>query len=114
MATRLPLPECKTLEAFELECNALLASLGWGTAHVYVTTERKRIRIEHTDLPKVGSLGTPSGYVLATAIKGLYDGWLQQIIDERDTISTTYLPELTFTEHDKRNCIIFEARMAAT
>ncbi|GBQ91528.1 cellulose biosynthesis protein BcsD [Asaia krungthepensis] len=79
MAARLPLPECKTTECFELECNAALALIGWGTAELVLDQERRLFQIRLTDVPRVGSLGSPSGYWFASVFAGLFTGWFAQM-----------------------------------
>ncbi|AQS88509.1 cellulose biosynthesis protein [Neoasaia chiangmaiensis NBRC 101099] len=77
MAQRLPLPECRTLEALEMESNALLAFLGWGKARITVSTQPRGLIVSLVDCPTVGALGEPAGYWLGCSIGGLYEIWLK-------------------------------------
>jgi len=85
IATRLPLPECETVEAFELECNALLSIARWGVVSLRLQRETRALYIELTGFPTVGSLGNPAGQWLSAFYGGVLEGWLAQL-DEHVTL----------------------------
>jgi hypothetical protein len=76
LATMLPLPGVTSLEAFELEINAVFAELGWGSCALELDEDERCIVISHTGLPAVGSSGEPAGSWLVAALEGLYETWL--------------------------------------
>ena len=76
LAAMMPLPMVSSLEAFELEINAVLAELGWGSCALELDEGERCIVISHTGLPAIGSNGEPAGSWLAAALEGLYEAWL--------------------------------------
>ncbi|GAA4493130.1 hypothetical protein GCM10023158_09930 [Gluconacetobacter tumulicola] len=76
MAERLLLPPCATIEALELELNAALALIQWGTASLHMDRDSRRLLIRHVGLPKVGGLGAPAGTWLLACLAGLYETWI--------------------------------------
>jgi Cellulose synthase subunit D len=76
MATRLSLPPCDTIEALELEINALLGLIGWGSAILTLDRDRQVLQIRHLGLPRLGAAGAPAGYWLAGCLAGLYETWI--------------------------------------
>jgi hypothetical protein len=78
MAGLLPLISVASLEALELEMNAVLAEIGWGCVRVRLHEPERCVTIIHTGLPPVGSAGEPAGTWLAPVLEGLYQGWMGQ------------------------------------
>lgn len=76
MASRLLPPSCRTMEALEIEINDLLGQLGWGRMQLDLLSEERALRITHEALPRLGSLGEPSGEWLSATLEGMYEGWL--------------------------------------
>ncbi|WP_342629060.1 cellulose biosynthesis protein BcsD [Nguyenibacter vanlangensis] len=93
MAGRLTLPPCETVEALELEINAHLALLGWGRATLAVDTARKKLRIRHAGLPRIGSAGAPAGYWLASCLAGLYETWIGRQPDAQPGYGIIWQPD---------------------
>ncbi|HEX2940106.1 MAG TPA: cellulose biosynthesis protein BcsD [Rhodopila sp.] len=87
LATMLPLPEVSSLEAFELEINAVLADLGWGRCALALDKGERCIVISHTGMPVIGSNGEPAGAWLVAALEGLYGAWLMNHPDCGDGFS---------------------------
>ena len=88
MSALMPLPPVETLEALELEMNDLLAAVGWGAVRLEVDEAEPALRILHTGLPRVGSLGSPPGQWLAPVLPGLFDGWFAQQPGAQPTLHT--------------------------
>jgi len=89
MATRVPLPACRTLEDFEFECNATLALLKWGTVTTKVSERHRRITFDIRNVPTIGAVGDPAGLWIACCFAGLIEGWLTQIeecVSEKYTV----------------------------
>lgn len=78
MAKRLVLPACETMEALELEMNAALALIEWGSVILDIDISDRKLVLKHTGLPTVASVGEPAGYWLASVLSGLYAQWLEQ------------------------------------
>ncbi len=78
MARLQPLPPVHTLAALEIEMNDALAALGWGTVNLSVRDADRSLMLAHNGLPRIGSLGNPTGQWLSALLEGLYDSWLAQ------------------------------------
>lgn len=78
MGSRLTLPPCESLEMLELEMNASLNLIGWGSVNLDVSNVDRKLVIKHIGLPMIASMGEPSGCWLAAALAGLYSIWLEQ------------------------------------
>ena len=78
MARMAPLPAVDVLEALEIEMNDALQLLGWGSVQLRLHVTDRALMIQHTGLPRVGSLGSPAGSWLAALLEGLYEVWLGQ------------------------------------
>lgn len=78
MARLAPLPAVDVLEALEIEMNDALQLLGWGRVQLRLHATDRALMIQHTGLPRVGSLGSPAGSWLAAVLEGLYEVWLGQ------------------------------------
>lgn len=76
MASRLLPPSCRTMDALQIEINDLLGQLGWGRMHLDLLSEERTLRITHEALPRLGSLGEPSGEWLSATLEGMYEAWL--------------------------------------
>lgn len=76
LAQMIPLPAADSLDGFELEINAILAELGWGSCTLELDEGKSCIMISHTGLPVLGSRGEPAGSWLVAALEGLYETWL--------------------------------------
>nr|3A8E_A Chain A, Cellulose synthase operon protein D [Komagataeibacter xylinus]3A8E_B Chain B, Cellulose synthase operon protein D [Komagataeibacter xylinus]3A8E_C Chain C, Cellulose synthase operon protein D [Komagataeibacter xylinus]3A8E_D Chain D, Cellulose synthase operon protein D [Komagataeibacter xylinus]3AJ2_A Chain A, Cellulose synthase operon protein D [Komagataeibacter xylinus]3AJ2_B Chain B, Cellulose synthase operon protein D [Komagataeibacter xylinus]3AJ2_C Chain C, Cellulose synthas len=76
MGTRIMPPPCQTVDKLQIELNALLALIGWGTVTLELLSEDQSLRIVHENLPQVGSAGEPSGTWLAPVLEGLYGRWV--------------------------------------
>lgn len=76
MASRMLPPSCRTMEALEIEINDLLGQLGWGRMQLDLLSEERALRITHEALPRLGSLGEPTGEWLSATLEGMYEGWL--------------------------------------
>lgn len=79
MADRLPLPACDTTAAFELECNANLALIGWGQFSLGFDAQKNALHLSLHDFPRTGALGKPAGTWLAGFYNGLITGWFSQM-----------------------------------
>lgn len=73
-----PLPEVSSMETLELEMNANLAGLGWGSMRLALQEAERILTITHSGLPRVGSRGEPAGFWLSAVLEGLYDAWMSQ------------------------------------
>jgi hypothetical protein len=78
MAGLLALIAVGSLEALELEMNAVLADIGWGRVRVTLNEAERCVVLSHSDLPPIGSAGEPLGAWLAPVLEGLYQGWMSQ------------------------------------
>jgi hypothetical protein len=78
MAGMLALIAVGSLEALELEMNAVLADIGWGRVRVALNEAERCVVLSHSDLPRIGSAGEPLGAWLAPVLEGLYQGWMGQ------------------------------------
>ena len=94
MSRMAPLPEVETLEALEIEMNDALAALGWGEVRLVVDEASPALRVVHTGLPRIGTVGTPPGQWLGALLLGLYDGWFQQQPGAQPTLHTHREPGL--------------------
>jgi hypothetical protein len=78
MAGLLGLPAVGSLGALELEMNAVLTEIGWGSVRLSLSETERCVLLSHTDLPQIGSAADPPGTWLAPALEGLYQGWMSQ------------------------------------
>jgi len=78
MAELMRLPPVASIEALELEMNAVLVDLGWGTVTLAVIESERCVEMRHVGLPRVGSAGEPPGTWLVPALEGLYETWMAQ------------------------------------
>jgi hypothetical protein len=78
MAGMLALIAVDSLEALELEMNGVLAEIGWGRVRLMLHEVERCVILSHSDLPRIGSAGEPPGTWLASALEGLYQGWMGQ------------------------------------
>jgi hypothetical protein len=78
MAGMLALPPVDSLEALELEMNAVLAEISWGSVRLVLHEAERCVVLNHSDLPCIGSAGEPPGAWLAPVLEGLYQGWMGQ------------------------------------
>jgi len=78
MAAMMGLPPVGSLEALELEINAVLGAIGWGRARLVIDEAERCLQITHAGLPRIGSAGEPAGWWLGAALEGLYEGWMAQ------------------------------------
>ena len=74
MAELLPLTAVGSLEALELEMNAVLAEIGWGWVQVRLHEPERCVLMIHTGLPHVGSAGEPAGNLACTGAGGALPG----------------------------------------
>ena len=65
MARLLTLPPVGSMEALELEMNAVLHELGWGEVRLALNEAERCVVLTHTGLPRIGSAGEPPGMWLA-------------------------------------------------
>ena len=93
MARMVPLPAVKTLDALEIEANDALESIGWGHVRFQLEEVQVKLRVVHGGLPRVGSLGGPSGHWLSALLEGLYDGWLAQQPGSSPSLSARRIEE---------------------
>jgi len=77
LAARYPLPEARTVQDLERECNLQLARFNWG--FVQLQPQDAAILLKHHALPAGDSvLDTESWQsALAAVLAGLYSGWLR-------------------------------------
>ncbi|NIE81379.1 cellulose biosynthesis protein BcsD [Asaia sp. As-1742] len=78
VAARLPLPHCHTTASFELECNAILALIGWGRIALEYDPQKNILHLYINDHPQVGALGKPSGTWFASFYAGALTAWFAQ------------------------------------
>lgn len=76
MAGLLGLPAVLSLEALELEMNAVLTEIGWGSVDLNMSEAERCVLVSHTGLPGIGSAGDLPGTWLIPALEGLYQGWM--------------------------------------
>ena len=88
MSQLMPLPGVGTLEALQLEMNDALAAIGWGAVQLTVDEANPALTVVHSDLPRIGSTGTPPGQWLAGLLPGLYDGWFAQQPGSQNSLRT--------------------------
>ncbi len=91
MARMMPIPAVTTLDALEIEINDTLDGLGWGEVHFQMNEQERTLEMIHTGLPRIGSLGTPSGQWLSALLEGLYDSWLASQPGSKTVLSTRRL-----------------------
>lgn len=87
----MPLPAVHTLDALEIEMNEALEQAGLGAVKLELHEADRSMRLLHTGLPRLGSIGTPSGMWLSAMLEGLYDGWLAQQPGAKASLSATRL-----------------------
>jgi len=77
LATRYPLPQARTVQDLERECNLQLARFNWG--FVQFQPEETALRIAYHALPAGDSLHSPADWQAAfgAVMAGLLSGWLQ-------------------------------------
>ena len=92
MAGMLPLPAVKTLDALEIEANDALGAIGWGSVRFELQEAQVALRVIHDGLPRIGSLGSPSGQWLGAMLEGLYDGWFSQQPGSKPSLSARRMP----------------------
>lgn len=78
MARMLALPAVGSMEALELEMNAVLAEIGWGRVRIVLNEAERCVVLTHSGLPAIGSAGEPPGTWLSPVVEGLYETWLGQ------------------------------------
>jgi hypothetical protein len=78
MALMMALPPVASLEALEMEMNAVLRDIGWGSVRLSLSEDERCVVMTHTDLPRIGSAGEPNGRWLAPVLEGLYEVWMGQ------------------------------------
>lgn len=78
MAKLMPVPPVESLAALEIEMNDVLAGVGWGRTRLDLNEAERTVLITHTGLPRIGSLGSPSGTWLSALLEGLYTAWMAQ------------------------------------
>lgn len=78
MARLAALPPVGSMEALEIEMNAVLTEIGWGSVRLTMNEAERCVVIEHAGLPRIGSAGEPAGTWLAPALEGLYQAWMGQ------------------------------------
>jgi hypothetical protein len=78
MARLAALPPVGSMEALELEMNAVLTEIGWGSVRLAMNEAERCVVLDHTGLPQVGSAGEPAGTWLAPVLEGLYQDWMGQ------------------------------------
>jgi len=78
MARMAPLPSVASLDALEVEMNDALDVLGWGSVRLRLHEGERTLFVTHSDLPRIGSLGNPSGQWLSALLEGLYEVWFAQ------------------------------------
>jgi len=111
MATRLPLPECKTLESIELESNAILSILGWGQATMGVSNLPRGVIVSLVNGPTLAALGDPAGSWLGSAVAGLFEGWLD--LTNEDSKITWSAKVKSSTKDAEPNIISIFAQVAS-
>lgn len=88
MARLLGLPAVGSMDALEMEMNAVLAELGWGSVRLVLNEAERCVVLTHDGLPRIGSAGDPAGTWLAPVLEGLYETWLGQQPGADDTLRT--------------------------
>jgi hypothetical protein len=78
MARLMALPPVGSMEALEMEMNAVLAEIGWGSVRLAMNEAERCLVLAHAGLPRIGSAGEPAGSWLAPVLEGLYQGWMGQ------------------------------------
>jgi hypothetical protein len=78
MARLTALPPVDSMEALEMEMNAVLAEIGWGSVRLTMNEAERCVELDHTGLPRIGSAGEPAGTWLAPVLEGLYQEWMGQ------------------------------------
>jgi hypothetical protein len=78
MARLAALPPVGSMEALEMEMNAVLAEIGWGSVRLAMNEVERCVVLTHAGLPRIGSAGEPAGSWLAPVLEGLYQGWMGQ------------------------------------
>jgi hypothetical protein len=78
MARLMALPPVGSMEALEMEMNAVLAEIGWGSVRLTMNEAERCVVLDHTGLPRVGSAGEPAGTWLSPVLEGLYQAWMGQ------------------------------------
>jgi hypothetical protein len=78
MARLMALPPVGSMEALEMEMNAVLAEIGWGSVRLAMNEADRCVVLTHTGLPRIGSAGEPAGSWLAPVLEGLYQAWMGQ------------------------------------
>ena len=78
MARLMALPPVGSMEALEMEMNAVLAGVGWGSVRLAMNEAERCVVLTHAGLPRIGSAGEPAGSWLAPVLEGLYQGWMGQ------------------------------------
>jgi len=78
MARMLALPPVASMEALEMEMNAVLAELDWGRVTLTLRDTERFVELRHAGLPALGSAGDPPGFWLAPVLEGLYETWMGQ------------------------------------
>ena len=89
MARMIPLPPVLTLPSLEIEVNEALEQIGWGAATLRLDEADRALVIHHTGLPRVGSIGVPSGQWLSALLEGLYETWFVQQPGSQPSLSAT-------------------------
>ena len=92
MARMIPLPPVYTLDALETEMNDALESLGWGGVSLTLNETDRVLLLTHAGLPRIGSLGTPSGQWLSALLEGLYEAWFAQQPGSQPALSASRIP----------------------
>ena len=78
MARLMALPPVGSMEALEMEMNAVLAEIGWGSVRLGMNEADRCVVLTHIGLPRIGSAGEPAGSWLAPVLEGLYQAWMGQ------------------------------------
>jgi hypothetical protein len=78
MARLMALPPVGSMEALEMEMNAVLAEIGWGSVRLAMNETDRCVVLTHIGLPRIGSAGDPAGTWLAPVLEGLYQAWMGQ------------------------------------
>jgi Cellulose synthase subunit D len=78
MARLMALPAVGSMEALEMEMNAVLAEIGWGSVRLTMNEAERCVVLIHNGLPQIGSAGVPTGTWLAPVLEGLYQAWMGQ------------------------------------
>lgn len=78
MAQMSVLPEVASIPALELEMNAVLGEIGWGSVRLTLNETERCVVLSHSGLPSVGSAGEPAGTWLAPVLEGMFETWMGQ------------------------------------